>query len=69
LLDVLENRASSKSCPLEKQIASMAALVSYQHIVIKGLPYDRGFIHGSQAKTKIRDSLEHYHKPGKLLPW
>ncbi|KAL9484919.1 hypothetical protein ACSS6W_003708 [Trichoderma asperelloides] len=42
---------------------------NYQHIVLKGLPYDRGYTHGEQAKQKILDSLAHYHKPGKLLPW
>jgi isopenicillin-N N-acyltransferase-like protein len=47
----------------------MASTANYQHIVLKGLPYDRGFTHGEQAKQKILDSLIHYHKPGKLLPW
>ncbi|PON27258.1 hypothetical protein TGAM01_v203639 [Trichoderma gamsii] len=47
----------------------MTSTANYQHIVLKGLPYDRGFTHGEQAKQKILDSLAHYHKPGKLLPW
>ncbi|EHK24174.1 uncharacterized protein TRIVIDRAFT_67793 [Trichoderma virens Gv29-8] len=42
---------------------------NYQHIVLKGLPYDRGHTHGEQARLKILDSLAHYHAPGKLLPW
>ncbi|KAL7927974.1 hypothetical protein ACQKWADRAFT_278370 [Trichoderma austrokoningii] len=47
----------------------MTSTANYQHIVLKGLPYDRGYTHGEQAKQKILDSLAHYHKPGKLLPW
>jgi isopenicillin-N N-acyltransferase-like protein len=47
----------------------MTSTANYQHILLKGLPYDRGFTHGEQAKQKILDSLAHYHKPGKLLPW
>lgn len=42
---------------------------NYQHIVLKGLPYERGHTHGEQARQKILDSLAHYHAPGKLLPW
>ncbi|TQS32436.1 hypothetical protein Golomagni_07246 [Golovinomyces magnicellulatus] len=40
----------------------------YQHVVITGLPYDRGLSHGQQAKQKIRASIDHYNQPGKLLP-
>ncbi|KAL7782926.1 hypothetical protein V8C37DRAFT_397628 [Trichoderma ceciliae] len=42
---------------------------NYQHIILKGLPYERGHMHGEQARQKILDSLAHYHTPGKLLPW
>ncbi|KAJ4861323.1 hypothetical protein T069G_02277 [Trichoderma breve] len=42
---------------------------NYQHIVLRGLPYERGHTHGEQARQKILDSLAHYHAPGKLLPW
>jgi isopenicillin-N N-acyltransferase like protein len=40
----------------------------YQHIVAKGLPYDRGFTHGSLAKEKIKANIAHYKLPGKLIP-
>ncbi|KAF7592545.1 hypothetical protein BBP40_012769 [Aspergillus hancockii] len=41
----------------------------YQHVVVHGLPYDRGFSHGQQAKEKILKNVAHYKRPGSLLPW
>ncbi|KAF2095305.1 hypothetical protein NA57DRAFT_68240 [Rhizodiscina lignyota] len=41
---------------------------NYQHIVVKGLPYDRGFSYGAQTKEKVQKCLAHYRQPGKLLP-
>jgi len=38
----------------------------YQHIVVKGLPYDRGFSHGTQVTEKIRFNVDYYKRPGKL---
>jgi isopenicillin-N N-acyltransferase-like protein len=40
----------------------------YQHIVVKGLPYDRGFSHGTQVTEKIRFNVDYYKRPGKLPP-
>ncbi|KAJ7596539.1 peptidase C45 acyl-coenzyme A:6-aminopenicillanic acid acyl-transferase [Mycena floridula] len=39
---------------------------TYQHIVVRGLPYDRGFQHGAQARDKVRTNVEYYSQPGKL---
>ena len=41
---------------------------NFQHVVVEGLPYDRGVSHGQQAKEKILRGLAHYNQPGKLLP-
>lgn len=41
----------------------------YQHVVVSGLPYDRGFSHGSQLKEKIHQNVAYYKLPGKLPPW
>jgi isopenicillin-N N-acyltransferase-like protein len=38
----------------------------YQHVVIKGLPYDRGFSRGSQVKDKIHTNVAYYKQPGRL---
>lgn len=38
----------------------------YQHVVVTGLPYDRGFSHGSQVKDKIHTNVAYYKQPGKL---
>ena len=38
----------------------------YQHVVVKGLPYDRGFSHGTQVKDKIHTNVAYYKLPGKL---
>ncbi|KAJ6440195.1 peptidase C45 acyl-coenzyme A:6-aminopenicillanic acid acyl-transferase [Purpureocillium lavendulum] len=45
------------------------APTNYQHVVVRGPPYERGLSHGQQARAKILASLEHYSQPGKLLPW
>lgn len=39
---------------------------TYQRIVARGLPYDRGFTHGSEAAAKVKLNIDHYKKPGKL---
>ncbi|EKV05349.1 Acyl-coenzyme A:6-aminopenicillanic-acid-acyltransferase 40 kDa form, putative [Penicillium digitatum PHI26] len=41
----------------------------YQHVVVTGLPYDRGFSYGEQTKEKIRLNVAYYKQPGKLGPW
>ncbi|CAG8890280.1 unnamed protein product [Penicillium egyptiacum] len=42
---------------------------SYQHVVVHGLPYDRGFSYGEQTKEKIQRNVTYYKQPGKLGPW
>ncbi|KAJ9137495.1 Peptidase C45 acyl-coenzyme A [Pleurostoma richardsiae] len=39
---------------------------TYQHVVVRGLPYNRGLSHGQQAGTKVRANVEYYRRPGKL---
>lgn len=39
---------------------------TYQHVVARGLPYDRGFIHGKEAKSKVQENVRYYRQPGKL---
>lgn len=46
----------------------MTAYPNFQHVVVRGKPYDRGFQYGQQTKEKIAKSLAHYRQPGKLLP-
>ncbi|TPX12618.1 uncharacterized protein E0L32_000795 [Thyridium curvatum] len=41
----------------------------YQHIVVEGLPYDRGLSHGTQVKDKIHTNVAYYKLPGKLPCW
>jgi isopenicillin-N N-acyltransferase-like protein len=41
----------------------------YQHVVVHGLPYDRGFSYGEQTKEKIQRNVTYYKQPGKLGPW
>lgn len=41
---------------------------SYQHVVVRGFPYERGLSHGQQAKEKIRSNISHYKLPGQLTP-
>ena len=41
---------------------------NFQHIVVEGLPYDRGVSHRQQAKEKILKGLAYYNQPEKLLP-
>ncbi|KAH8682581.1 hypothetical protein BX600DRAFT_374941 [Xylariales sp. PMI_506] len=48
----------------EKKSAN--SLATYQHIIVEGLPYDRGFSHGSQVKEKIHTNVAYYKLPGKL---
>jgi hypothetical protein len=51
------------------QLAGASMPPFYQHVVVRGLPFDRGFSHGQQAKSKIEANIAHYKKPGKLPPW
>lgn len=41
---------------------------TYQHVIVHGLPYERGFSHGQQAKSKVRANVDYYEQPGKLAP-
>jgi isopenicillin-N N-acyltransferase-like protein len=41
----------------------------YQHVVVHGLPYDRGFSHGQQVKEKVVLNIAHYKQPGTLMAW
>ena len=43
--------------------------VQYEHIVISGLPEERGRQYGRKAKDKIRKNIAHYLQPGQLPPW
>ncbi|KAF2501232.1 hypothetical protein BU16DRAFT_450867 [Lophium mytilinum] len=50
--------------PIEEGISPI-----YQHVIARGLPYDRGYAYGEQAKEKILFNVNHYRQPGKLPPW
>jgi isopenicillin-N N-acyltransferase-like protein len=39
---------------------------TYQHVVVRGLPYERGISHGQQARHKVRANVQYYKQPGKL---
>ncbi|EPE10849.1 acyl-coenzyme a 6-aminopenicillanic acid acyl-transferase [Ophiostoma piceae UAMH 11346] len=39
---------------------------AYQHVVCRGLPYERGLAHGQQAKSKVQENVTYYRRPGKL---
>lgn len=41
----------------------------YQHVVVHGLPYDRGFSYGEQTNENIQLNVTYYKQPGKLGPW
>jgi isopenicillin-N N-acyltransferase-like protein len=41
---------------------------TYQQVVVRGLPYERGFSHGQQAKLKVQANVAYYEQPGKLAP-
>ena len=41
----------------------------YEHIIVTGKPYDRGFGYGEQAKEKILRSLTYYKSSKTFLPW
>ncbi|KAJ5170943.1 Peptidase C45 acyl-coenzyme A:6-aminopenicillanic acid acyl-transferase [Penicillium coprophilum] len=47
----------------------MSVHPSYQHVMVHGLPYDRGFSYGEQTKEKIKRNVAYYKQPGKLGPW
>lgn len=38
----------------------------YQHVVARGLPYERGLIHGRAAQSKVKANIDYYKRPGKL---
>lgn len=39
---------------------------TYQHVVARGLPYERGVAHGRQAQAKVQENVRYYRRPGKL---
>ncbi|CAK7205808.1 hypothetical protein SEUCBS139899_008587 [Sporothrix eucalyptigena] len=39
---------------------------TYQHVVARGLPYERGLAHGRQAQAKVQENVRYYRRPGKL---
>lgn len=41
----------------------------YQHIVVKGTPFERGFSHGTQLKEKIQQLANHYMTEAEIPPW
>lgn len=41
----------------------------YQHIVVSGTPYERGYSHGTQARSKIHTSIHHYKSSPLLGPY
>ncbi|KAK9776131.1 putative Peptidase C45 hydrolase domain-containing protein [Seiridium cardinale] len=43
--------------------------VQYEHIVVSGLPAQRGKQYGQKAAEKIRKNVAHYLQPGQLPPW
>ncbi|KAH8705918.1 hypothetical protein BGW36DRAFT_393389 [Talaromyces proteolyticus] len=47
---------------------SLAPPDVYQHVIVRGLPYDRGLSHGYQVKDKILRNIAYYKQPGKLVP-
>ena len=42
------------------------SMLAYQHVVVEGLPYQRGFSHGQQAGAKVRANVAYYKQRGKL---
>lgn len=55
---------------MPSQVPTLADVAStYEHIIVEGLPYDRGFSHGQQAKSKIYRNIAYYKLPGKLPSW
>ncbi|KAE8151606.1 acyl-coenzyme A:6-aminopenicillanic acid acyl-transferase-domain-containing protein [Aspergillus avenaceus] len=44
----------------------MSTSPTYQHVVACGLPYDRGYAHGSQAAAKVQRNVEYYRQAGRL---
>lgn len=42
---------------------------TYQQVVVEGLPYDRGYSHGSQVRDKVHTNIAYYKLPGKLPDW
>ncbi|KAH8881838.1 hypothetical protein GQ53DRAFT_886846 [Thozetella sp. PMI_491] len=43
--------------------------VQYEHIVVSGMPEERGKRYGMKAAEKIRKNIAHYLEPGQLPPW
>ncbi|KAJ6645912.1 hypothetical protein Bhyg_01121, partial [Pseudolycoriella hygida] len=41
----------------------------YDHIIVRGLPFERGVSHGIQAKDKILRGIALYKTSTKVLPW
>ncbi|ODN05902.1 Acyl-coenzyme A:6-aminopenicillanic-acid-acyltransferase 40 kDa form [Orchesella cincta] len=42
---------------------------TYQHIIVSGLPFQRGESHGLQAKDKILTLISHYKSSKSMPPW
>jgi isopenicillin-N N-acyltransferase-like protein len=42
---------------------------TYQHVVVRGTRFERGFSHGQQASLKIKKNIEYYKASGKIPPW
>ncbi|KAH8693889.1 peptidase C45 acyl-coenzyme A:6-aminopenicillanic acid acyl-transferase [Talaromyces proteolyticus] len=40
---------------------------TYQHVIVKGLPYERGLTHGRRAQEKVCANVHYYRTPGKLV--
>ncbi|KAE9375888.1 peptidase C45 acyl-coenzyme A:6-aminopenicillanic acid acyl-transferase [Stipitochalara longipes BDJ] len=45
---------------------SQQLIPTYQHVVVTGVPYRRGLMHGVKARNKVRANVEYYKQPGKL---
>ncbi|CAL8096172.1 unnamed protein product [Orchesella dallaii] len=49
--------------------ATNAQIPSYQHIIVSGLPFQRGESHGRQAKDKILTLISYYKSSKGMPPW
>ncbi|CAM1503508.1 Fc.00g010990.m01.CDS01 [Cosmosporella sp. VM-42] len=47
-------------------IRDVKALLPVYRSMGDGLPYDRGFFHGQEAKSKVQENVRYYRQPGKL---
>lgn len=44
-------------------------MVAYQHVVVKGTPFERGHSHGQQVKQKIHLNIERYKSASIMPAW